>query len=433
MIYIINFKYILKYKIQLLGMLVICLCLNGCQNYHSVAQITPRLEPNLNVEHKIAPSIDNTTNTINWSKSQSFGLATKTIISAPLISNNILYIADDKGYAYAYDTATFKLLWQTLVTSDANPQYRFVGFTIDRSNLWVTNGSQEIFLLDAMTGDVLSITKANDSILTRPTVTDAGIFIVTADNGVVMIDKNKMRQTWFYRIHPLRNISSRIPAPLIYKNNVIACLPSGHIVGYKIPDGQLVMQHSVTSIAEQLRADPQSSGMWKPSNMPDTHDIGPSCNPLLYLDNLYVASNIGILVKLPLGSIVSQAPSAGQAKHNAKAMSEIRHIQQYGNTIFIVNGAMQLAALTPDLEVIWIADLTTKKNDIKRPFQALEPLWINGHIVVGTHDGILYTVDCYTGKIVNTRNVGSGLVSYHLHNNKLYLVYKSKVRIFESN
>lgn len=179
------------------------------------------------------------------------------------------------------NVADLKALWRTSMGSGANPNNSGQAqILVYEGVLFVINGANDVFALDADTGEILWTYRANpDPGAGVPmgrssrgvAMGDGKIFVATLDARLIALDQRTGEVAWSIEAERWQNGFSITSAPLYYDGMVITGFSGGEmasrgrIKAFSAKDGRLVWQFNTVPGPGELGHDtwPQDSNAWE--------------------------------------------------------------------------------------------------------------------------------------------------------------------------
>lgn len=333
------------------------------------------------------------------------------IIAQPLVVQDTLYVLNNFGYVYAYDKKTFKPKWHAYTgSSSANKKYIDGGISYNNGRLYVTNGTRDLSIINANTGDIITVLDLPSVAMKKPIVSNSKVIASLNNNSIIAFDIDTFKRAWV-NSNPgdiLAYDSGTFPT--IYKDQVIVIYSSGNLVSYNIDTGHAIWGYNISDNQEDVF-------------LPDLVVAGSSCQPLLSGNLLYVPSSSGNMFIFDLDH-----KNLVKIKKNVQ---DIQNITHSGNAIFVVNNAKQAAALSEHAEVIWAQDLSANEKKSSAPERFLPAVVINDKLFIISAKGKLYELSYQDGALNNKLySIPKNAISVLCYDGKFYIVTETKVLEF---
>ena len=126
-------------------------------------------------------SIDARTGTINWINEINSKIT-------PVISANLIFTVSSEGYLYVVEKNNGKIIRITDLFKNYKIKKRKkinpVGFSIGKSNLYLTNTDGKIIVVDLSLGNVIKMEKVAGNFISKPFIFNQNLFIIR--NGSIV-------------------------------------------------------------------------------------------------------------------------------------------------------------------------------------------------------------------------------------------------------
>ena len=405
-------------------LLLLPLLLASCDHFGSgkvknIVDLTPRIT----VE---APNKINFTsvqsNAILNSHSTRYQLAKHPIIASEYVaSQDIVYSLDNKGYVSAFSLKAKKIIWSILLHKHKGDHNYYSGGILHYNDeIFITNGSRDLIILDAQNGTEKMRKKFSDILRNKPAIfANNTLLVQTISNQFFAYDIKQAKLLWMHE-GGLETISStNHVAPTIYNSNVLVSYSSGEVVYIDIKTGDVKwVFHLIDGTMDMGLPNFESAAIITP--------------PIIKQNYVYFATSNGKLVKIDLdnGAAVWQ-----------KQIDDIQSMSLLGENLFLTTNARQVAALSAhNGKVIWVGDLisdkdkTANKNTtvaFQAPFVGTlqdNSLSLN---IIGSN-GELYSFILKDGVLqdqVQILKIDPAILCYWLSQDTLHMIIKNKLII----
>lgn len=346
---------------------------------------------------------------------ESYNINKTNIISVPAIAKSIVYSIDQKGYVTAFSLKEKNMLWSNKLDSSNSENYSIGGILYSNDKLYVTNGSRELFVISAITGEKILSKLFPDIIQTKPIMLDdKTVLVQTISNQLIAFDTEKLEVIWANE-GEIGMISSRNHfSPFLANGYVITSYTSGELFCSDPKNGNVKWVHSLSDQSTDL----DLFGPLSPTVI--------NTKPVTKDDYIYIATSNSRLMKIKIstGDVVWQ-----------KNIEDIQSMTLSGNKLIITTNGRQVAILSAQNgEVNWVADLLTPSQNRTKlsptVFQA--PFVVNDNynkqsLNVIASNGELYSFKFDDKGELNTVaeiiTITKGVINYWISccNNKLYL------------
>ena len=315
------------------------------------------------------------------------------LIASPVIATGRIFTLDSRSVVHAYDIETLMHLWSYDISSEQDSKvYNTGGITYSGGDLFITNGTRDVVVLDADEGyekfrtimpDLVRTQVAADkNLVAAMTVSDEvhALNILTGD--IAWSDVSGGKETYL--------TWKRKVAPMIINRTVYVPLNSGRVASFDAVNGQLKWLFKESNIRHD-----------KYGSIPT--DI--SAQPLISDDAMFFANGNDKLLAISLES--------GERLWQ-RDIADIISMNQIGGYIIITTNAKQVALVEKASgDIKWVLDLQSRssKGLDKRPTSFTAPLVINGEIYVASTNGYLYKIDVNNGEIINEFAISKNVVA----------------------
>jgi len=129
-------------------------------------------------------SLDIQTGTINWKQNINSTLR-------PTLIDNYIFTISSEGYLIVMEKNSGNIIRMTNMFKNFKTKKRKkikpMGFIIGNNNIYVTTNHGRLLVLDVITGNVLDIVKIDNDKISRPSVLNKNLFIIT-DNSIIKLN-----------------------------------------------------------------------------------------------------------------------------------------------------------------------------------------------------------------------------------------------------
>ncbi|GAB4169987.1 MAG: PQQ-binding-like beta-propeller repeat protein [Rickettsiaceae bacterium] len=317
----------------------------GSTRIKNLIDLTPRLE--VEKAEKVILS-DAKKNPFTSDKTSSYKLAKHNIISMPAIAKNVMYSVDDRGYVSAFSLKDKKILWSTDIAAQAlDRNFNSGGILYSDDRLFVTNGSRNLFILDANNGIEILRKEFPDILRTKPVMANDRLLLVqTISNQLLAYDVKASKLLWIHE-GGLETISTKNQvAPVVYKDSVLVTYSSGEVILIDVNSGKEKWVFNLTEMGEV--------------GIPGFDPAMIVTTPIINGNYIYFAASNGKLAKVDLDN--------GGAAWLTRA-EDVQSMSLFGNNLFVTNNARQVAAIDlHDGKVKWVGNLISEsERSSKKP------------------------------------------------------------------
>jgi len=317
----------------------------GSTKVKNLIDLTPKLEVE-NLKQTLFST--GRENPFKEKKTHSYKISNKAIISEPAIAKGMMYSVDKQGYVNAFSLKEKKLLWKkNIAVSEVDRHFNSGGILFSDGKLYVTHGSRNLVILDAVTGHELIRKEFPDIIRSKPVMADDKLLLVqTISNQLVAYNINNSKLVWMHE-GGIEIISSKNQIhPIVHNGHVLVSYSSGEVVYLNATNGSELWRYSLSN----------SELLGLPSFEPSVIIT----KPIISGDFTYFATSNGKIVKLNLhyGKEIW-----------VKLAEDIQSMVLHDNSLIVTNNARQIALLsTVAGKVNWTGNLiSTKERMSKKP------------------------------------------------------------------
>jgi len=317
----------------------------GSTRVKNLIDLTPKLETDSN--EKIVLS-EAKKNPFSNEKIKSYKIAKHSIIAQPAIAKKVIYSVDSHGHVSAFSLKENKIIWTTdIAKGSLDRNFNAGGILYSDEKLFVTNGSRNLVLLDAKTGDEIIRKEFPDILRTKPVMADDRILLVqTISNQLIAYDTKSSNLLWMHE-GGIETISTRNHvAPVINDHYALISYSSGEVLYIDIKSGKEKWIFSLSDVGN--------------AGLPSFDPALIVTAPIISGNYTYFATSNGKVVKIDLnnGTPVWQ-----------KQADDVQSISLFGDNLFITNNARQVASLSIHSgKVKWVGNLISEEErKTKRP------------------------------------------------------------------
>ena len=320
-------------------------------------------------------------------------------ISAPVFSNNKIYILDGRASLYSFNLDGKKDWMISLSPSEEKKQktHHSGGIAIDKNNLYVATGFGEFFSID-LTGSIKWKKRFDSPFRGAPIYYNDKIFIVNSGDLAIAINK-KGKTIWTLEGATRPTLLTKGVSPALKSNKLILPFSSGQLTAVRPNNGSEIWK---TYFDQGNKGESYSV----------IGDFGGS--PVIKSNVVFALSSSGQLLALNLinGSKIWSLPVGS----NSTPLIN-------GGSIFVVSTKGKLVRIDEKKgKVIWSRNISKPNISDKffGPTLAGNFLWITGT------DGYLRKFNPSTGKQILKYRLGSKALyrPFAVHN-KLFIITKS--------
>lgn len=300
----------------------------------------------------------------------------------PVVADRKIFIQDGHGNITARSLDKIKKkLWKTKLNgSSKGAAYAGGGMTYAKGALYVASGFNEIYSLEAATGNVLWKQTLKGLVRTAPLFHEGRLYVLTNDNQMVVIDANTGEKEWAHTglIEQTSIIGSA--TPVMVDDLIIIPHSTGELYMVDTED-----QKEMWSKIIALNRTNTNSHSFKDINV----------SPMVQGRWVYVASDNGLFTAVDVHT--------GTPLWN-REIFVAGHPWVEGDFIYLLTRDNELLSLhVRDGAVKWIIDLPKGKAGEKLHWNG--PVLAGDRLLLAGAHGELITVSPYTGQVSNTVSI----------------------------
>ncbi len=320
-------------------------------------------------------------------------------ISAPVFSNNNIYILDGSANLYSFNLNGKKEWMLSLSPSEEKKQkpHHSGGIAIDKNNLYVATGFGEFFSIN-LEGSIKWKKRFDSPFRGAPVYYDDKIFIINASDLAIALNK-KGETIWTLKGATRPTLLMNGPSPAIDSNKLILPFSSGQLTVVRPSNGSEIWSKSF---------DKGNKG----ESYSVIGDFGGS--PIIKSNKVFALSSSGQFLALNFisGRKIWSLPVGSYSTPLIN-----------GGSVFVVSAKGKLVRINEKTgQVIWSRNISKQNSSNKffGPTLAGNFLWIAGT------DGYLRKFNPSTGKQILQYRLGSPALyrPFAVHN-KLFIITKS--------
>ena len=144
--------------------------------------------PHFSLQETIAPQ---------WTVSIGSGNGEGRFLSAPIISEGVIYTLDTSGHVMSLQASTGEALWQVDV-SPVGREGAIIGggLAFGAGKIFVTSPHAEVLALDAKTGQILWRIPTQSPVRAAPTFADGRLYVLSISNQLEVLDVETGNRLW---------------------------------------------------------------------------------------------------------------------------------------------------------------------------------------------------------------------------------------------
>ena len=317
------------------------------------------------------------------------------LTASPIIVGGRVYVLDAKSSVRGFSTSNGAPTWAvSLVPKGKSTDGVFGGgLASDGASIYVTTGFGEVVALSTSGGAQLWRKQFAKPIKSAPTVSGGTVFFTTTSNDVYALSASTGATLWRYEgagesASAISNVS-----PAVSGGMVVAPQTSGDIIAFSAGSGQKIWSENMASI----------TGVGQASNLNDI-----SGRPVISGGQVFAIGSSGRFGSFSLkngGEIWSRNFAGNQTPWVS------------GEYVFVISQRRRLAAVTKKTgKVKWVVNLSSKGT-------WSGPVMGGGRLLVVSNKGALVSISPQTGKVIKSREAGSGYyIAPVIAGNTIYLL-----------
>ncbi len=176
-----------------------------------------------------------------WSNNAGSGTHDMVVKLVPVLVNNMVITADQRGNISATDATTGRTIWQTPLNTPLT-----AGMSTNGSIVIVSTSDGVLYALQPMNGHILWRTPLPNQILGVPEITYNRIALETVDGKLLTLDAQTGQTIWLYDHGAPTLILRGGSSPQITSNKIIAGYSDGKLAAYSLSNGSLIWEHTVS-------------------------------------------------------------------------------------------------------------------------------------------------------------------------------------------
>lgn len=308
-----------------------------------------------------------------WSTSIGDGLnSNRWKLSEPVVSNGIIYVLDADFNLSAVQLKDGKRLWKKSLGLKKPTAVRNVGLAYSYDKLFAVSGNGTVVCTD-LNGETVWKKEMGLAFRSAPTIYQNKIYLIAADNQLVLLDTKNGSEIWRYRAMPVTTNLLGMGTPAIYKTTAVVPFSNGEVIAFNAGTSDVIWSEYLSS----SRAYNRISEL--------THILA---SPVIEDGVVYLIGNANKTgaYDLKTGAEKWMMPMGG---NSTPAIS--------GNTLFFINNQNVLVALDKKSgKLFW--DLALKSHEKKGGKLWKGPLLVGENAIVVSSSGDVVFVDLKSGQ-----------------------------------
>jgi outer membrane protein assembly factor BamB len=320
--------------------------------------------------------------TPQWTVSIGSGNGEGRFLSAPVVSEGVIYALDTSGHVVALQPGSGEALWQTgIFPLGREGAIIGGGIAVGAGKVFVTSPHAEILALEAKTGQILWRIPTQSPIRAAPTYADGRLYALTISNQLEVLDATTGNRLWNHAgITEFAGLLGTA-SPAVSKGVVIVTYSSGEIYALKAENGHQLWTETLSS-----------------TRRPD------SLSSLSHIRALPVIDQNTVLIIGHNQKMAAYDLRRGERLWE-RSIGGLRTPAVLGGFIFMINSHNEIMCLTRDYgQVLWIRKL---ESDIEHPYKVTwdGPIVANNKLYIVSAGGTLVTLDPTNGRVLSTTSL----------------------------
>ncbi len=176
-----------------------------------------------------------------WANNTGDGTEDMVIKLVPVLVNNMVISADQRGNVTATNASTGRTIWQTPLNLPLT-----AGPSSNGAIAIVCTMEGELYALQLNNGHVIWRTVLPNQILGVPQMTSDRIALETVDGQLLTLSAQTGQTIWSYNHGAPTLVLRGGSSPQITRNEVIAGYSDGKLAAYSLSNGKLIWEHTVS-------------------------------------------------------------------------------------------------------------------------------------------------------------------------------------------
>lgn len=297
-------------------------------------------------------------------------------LGEPVVSKGIIYALDADFNLSAVQLSNGKKVWTSKLELTDPTSIRTIGLAYSYDKLFAVAGNGTVYCVD-LKGKTVWKKDMKLALRSAPTIYQNKIYLVSADNQLIVLDTTNGAEVWRYKGMPVETNLMGMGTPAIYKNMAVVPFSNGEVVTFNTETQNIVWSDYLSSDRTFNRI----------SDL--THILA---SPVISDGIVYLIGNANKMgaYNLMTGEEIWTLPMGGD---DTPSIS--------GNTLFVVNNQGILVALDKKTgKLIW--DRPLKSHEKKGTTLWKGPMLAGNNAVVVSSRGDIVFVDLKTGAVKNT-------------------------------
>lgn len=309
-----------------------------------------------------------------WSTNIGDGLSDdRWTMAQPIVANGIIYALDASFNLSAIRLDNGKKVWKKELPLSHPTSIRTVGLAYSYDKLFAVSGNGTVVCTD-LKGKVVWSKNLKLPLRSVPTIYRNKIYLLTADNQLVLLDTKNGEEVWHYKSMPVDTNLLGMGTPAMYKKYAVVPFSNGEVITFDTNDESALWTEYLSSARSFNRI----------SEL--THILA---SPVIEDGVVYLVGNAGKMgaYRLNDGKAVWTQPMGGNSTPSLST-----------NALFFINNQNVLIAMDKNNgKIFWNTTLTSHKQDESANWNG--PLLVNNQVIVVSSLGDIVFIDIKTGAI----------------------------------
>lgn len=333
---------------------------------------------------------------LNWVKQWSTHVAkankTNTFLKLkPVVVDNIIYVASEKGLVQAINPSNGHLLWSKQLKDGL-----VSGPSIKKGRIALGTNSSGVVLLRQSNGELVWQASLSGDALAKPIINDNDVIVKTIDGNVYALNLSTGKTRWVVDHGSPSLILRASSVPLVYQNAVLSGFSDGKLDAIDLQSGAMIWQRSVA----------YANGA---SDVERLVDI--DADPIIRGNVVYLGTYQGYIGAMSLddGQFIWTKPAS--IYKNMAIDSHALYASDSHDVLWAFNRT--------NGQVIW-------KQFAFKGRGLTEPVIYGDNLIVGDSMGILHLVSTKTGELVGRISLDSSIdITPTVAKNKVYVMTRN--------
>lgn len=339
-----------------------------------------------------------------WTASIAGSSKQARLAAPPVVANGRVFVIDTDAVVRALSANTGAVLWSTRLGDAAGNQRALFGggVSVEGDRVYATNGVGDAVAIEAATGKVVWKKRPGGPLRGSPTISNGNIYVVTQDNQLFALNAATGDTVWNESGTLETAGVFGVAAPAAAQGTVVAGFSSGELTAYRYENGRAVWQDALsrTSISTAV------------SSLSDI-----DADPVIDGGRVYAVGQGGRMVALEL--------TTGQRLWELN-IAGISTPWVAGDWLWVVTDDARLLCIQRATgKVRWISQLPRWRNEKSKKGRIdwTGPVLAGGRLLLVSTEGQMLSVAPADGKIGTSIDAGKAFyLSPVVAGNTLYLL-----------